>query len=60
MLDDAAHVEAVAVIRAMLEDPANPMPRMAAKQWLLENHPSPEAYMAALRARVPIDVAADE
>lgn len=48
MLDDVAHVEAVAIIRALLEAPNESLPRQAAQQWLAENHPSPTAYMAAL------------
>lgn len=49
MLDDVRHVEAVAVVRALLnQEPGDDTPRRAAEQWLRENHPSPAAYMAAL------------
>jgi hypothetical protein len=51
MLDDVAHVEAVAVMRALLESPGDPFVRLAAKHWLEENHPPPEAYVAALAER---------
>lgn len=50
MLDDLRHVEAVAVIRALVEDPSDLQANLAAAQWLRENHPSPETYMSALRA----------
>ena len=50
-LNDRQHVEAVAIIRALLEDPLGPMPLRAAHQWLAENHPEPGVYMAALRDR---------
>lgn len=49
MLDDVRHVEAVAVVRALLnQEPGDDLPRRAAEQWLRENHPSPEAYLLAL------------
>lgn len=51
MLDDVRHVEAVAIIRALAEE--FPMFRVsaAALAWCDENHPPPEAYMAAMRER---------
>lgn len=53
-LNDRQHVEAVAITRRMAEalghlgfgDMAE---CVAARQWLRENHPEPEVYMAALR-----------
>ena len=50
-LNDRQHVEAVAIMRALLEDPLGPMQQRAAHQWLGENHPEPAVYMAALRDR---------
>ena len=54
-LNDRQHVEAVAIMRALIEDPLGPASegtaQRAARQWLAENHPGPAAYMAALRDR---------
>ncbi len=55
-LDDVKHVEAVAIIRLLIESPwAHAMPeeqREGVEGWLTENHPPPTAYMAAMRSRV--------
>lgn len=48
MLDDVKHVEAVAVVRALLDRPHDAIVNDAAQQWLKENHPTPEMYMAAM------------
>lgn len=50
MLDDVKHVEAVAVVRALIESPGDLRANLAAQQFLKENHPPPEAYMAAMSA----------
>jgi hypothetical protein len=54
-LGDRQHVEAVAIMRALLEagagrdfDPLGPSPYLAAEVWLRENHPEPAVYMAAV------------
>lgn len=61
MLDDVKHVEAVAVVRALvaelsefhaIEGIACSDSMGAAEQWLAENHPSPEAYVAAMTSLV--------
>lgn len=45
-LDDVRHVEAVAIMHALLDgDPDGPV---AARVWCSENHPPPSAYMAAM------------
>lgn len=44
-LDDVQHVEAVAIIRHLLE--GDPQARVAAEVWLEKNHPPPDAYLAA-------------
>jgi hypothetical protein len=55
-LDDVKHVEAVAIMRTLIESPwGYGMPdelKQTAEAWLTENHPPPEAYMAAMRSRV--------
>lgn len=48
MLDDVKHVEAVAIMRTLVEDPSDFHAQRAAEQWLAENHPAPEVYVAAL------------
>lgn len=48
-LDDVKHVEAVAIIRRLVESP-DLEGRDAAQVWLEANHPPPEAYAAAARS----------
>lgn len=55
-LNDRQHVEAVAIMRCLLDavehvdcDRAG---KQAATQWLAENHPQPAVYMAAMRAQI--------
>lgn len=48
-LDDVKHVEAVAIIRALVERP-DVQARDAALGWLEDNHPNPEAYAVAARS----------
>lgn len=53
-LDDVQHVEAIAIIKALVElfDPTQSRePSRTALAWCTEQYPSPAAYMAALRAR---------
>lgn len=50
-LDDVRHVEAIAIIRALAEDFPMLTVHAAALAWCEENHPPPEAYMAAMRER---------
>lgn len=53
-LNDRQHVEAVAIIRALVQVTPTELKGDAygaAVQWLEENHPSPAAYMNALRDR---------
>lgn len=52
MLDHVRHVEAVAILRAIVKDPGNPIPLSVAAQWIVENHPPPEAYTAAMTSHV--------
>ena len=50
MLDDVRHVEAVALMRRVL-DYAPTLPpevRNATEAWLAEYHPPPRAYVAAM------------
>lgn len=51
-LNDVQHVKAVALIRALLEDPTAPTIRATAEGWLEENHPPPSAYIAAMSSLV--------
>lgn len=56
MLDDVKHVEAVAIMRTIIEEPGvyYVMPgglKEAVEGWLEENHPPPSAYIAAMRSR---------
>lgn len=48
-LDDVGHVEAVALIRRLVENPegADPEAIVAGRNWLEVNHPSMSAYVAA-------------
>jgi hypothetical protein len=53
-LDDRQHVEAVAIMRRLVEgryEPfgVDPETYHAANQWLKENHPEPSVYVAAMR-----------
>lgn len=51
MLEDREHVEAVAIMRRMADARTadlDPAAWVAAEQWLRENHPAPEVYMAAV------------
>lgn len=52
MLDDRAHVEAVAILRRLLEAQASgladPDAQLAAVVFLREHHPEPGVYLAAL------------
>lgn len=51
MLDDVAHVEAIAIIKGLVEwcDPIGTGTLFeAALAWCAEHHPPPEAYMAAM------------
>lgn len=52
-LDDVRHVEAVALIKALVEESAERAGGMlmsgpVALRWCAENHPPPSAYMAAM------------
>lgn len=51
-LDDVQHVEAVAIIKALLEaSPAIPVTaREGTEAWLADHHPEPHAYSAAMLA----------
>ncbi len=51
-LDDRQHVEACAIIRSLVEGPPDPYAILTARNWLRENHPPPESYMAAVRSLV--------
>lgn len=57
-LDDVKHVEAVAIMRAMIETPGGYMMpdelKATVEGWLEENHPPPSAYMAAMRSRAAV------
>jgi hypothetical protein len=48
-LSDKEHVEVVAVLRAVVEDPFDAQARRTAEFWLQEKHPSPDVYIAALK-----------
>jgi hypothetical protein len=48
-LGDVQHVEAVSIIRRLVDYSQDPEGLVAARAWLEENHPSPEAYVAAAR-----------
>lgn len=50
-LDDQAHVEAVAIIRRLHDDPASVEAHQAAEIFLREHHPSTEIYLSALHAQ---------
>lgn len=54
MLDHVKHVEAVAILNAIMEQPAAAtLPeqlRDTVKGWLAENHPPPAAYKEAMRS----------
>lgn len=56
-LNDQAHVEAVAIIRQFVQAAefgiADTEAMRAGRQWLKENHPRPEVYVAALSAASP-------
>jgi hypothetical protein len=47
-LDDVRHVEAVALIKALVEERGSILVGAAALAWCEENHPPPSAYMAAM------------
>lgn len=49
-LNDVQHVEAVAIMRRLVDEPigGDSQARIAARQWLAENHPEPSAYVAAM------------
>lgn len=48
-LDDVRHVEAIALMQRMLDDAGDRIPyRAVVEGWLEENHPGPDAYVAAL------------
>jgi len=53
-LDDVKHVEIVAILRTISEQPAfRALPlelQQTAEGWLEENHPAPQAYSAAMHA----------
>jgi hypothetical protein len=55
-LDDVKHVEVVAILRAVIEQPAAMALPVELREtiggWLTENHPVPSAYMAAMRSMV--------
>jgi hypothetical protein len=45
------HVEAVAIIRRLVEGPGDdPEAVLAARNWLADNHPQPEAYALAAKS----------
>lgn len=48
-LDDVKHVEAVALIRRLL-DASDQFVNDAAEGWLRDNHPAPSVYSAAARS----------
>lgn len=54
MLDDVRHVEAVAIIRALIENPYGPFVSIA-EHWIETNHPPPDAYVAAMSSLVVRD-----
>jgi hypothetical protein len=55
-LGDRQHVEAVAILRRLVEeDERDEDARLAAKVWLRENHPEPEVYIAAIKEAVRLD-----
>lgn len=48
-LDDREHVEAVAIIHRLAEDPNDAEARTAGMAWLVENYPSSEVHRSALQ-----------
>lgn len=57
-LDDVKHVEAVAMLNAVLESPSASTGmslelKRGIEGWLEENHPPPSAYSAAMHSLVP-------
>jgi hypothetical protein len=47
-LDDRQHVEAVAIIRRLMQPTYDRETMIAAEVWLRENHPEPAVYINAL------------
>lgn len=48
MLDDKEHIEAIAMVNALLENPDDPYVIDVATQWVHGITPGPDVYMNAL------------